>query len=329
MEFSLPIFLFVLVLGVIQLAVGVVLGRCLPVRRDLQQDESGGELGHFRQVARRIYQLLASLSQDVDQHRHHVAQMSDDLVAARSGDPARLADFVVESVSQLMHLNANLQTRLSAAEDKLREQTQQIESHVVEARTDPLTRLPNRRAFDDELVRRVAQWQRRRTRFYLVMIDLDHFKQLNDRHGHLAGDHVLRRLAVVLRSALGEGEMVARVGGEEFAAILCDKPLPEARQLVEAIRQAVVSENFVFETARVSSTISLGLAAVQSGDDPVSLVGRADEALYAAKRAGRNRSFYHNGSRCEPIALPDASDAQWQQVCDQLRQRLADLIEAS
>jgi len=265
-------------------------------------------LGHFRQIARRIYQLVASLSEDVDQHRSNVARVNDDLATARSGDPARLTDFVVESVSQLMHLNANLQTRLSAAEDKLREQTQQIESHVVEARTDPLTRLPNRRAFDDELVRRVA-------------------KQLNDQHGHLAGDHVLRRLAVVLRSALGEDEMVARVGGEEFAALLAEKPLPEARQLVEAMRQAVAGEQFVFETARVRPTVSLGLAMVQSGDDPVALVGRADEALYAAKRAGRNRSFYHNGTRCEPIAVPDANDAQWQQVCDQLRNRLAELVE--
>jgi len=327
MEFSVPIFLFVLVLGIVQLAVGVVFGRCLPVKRDRAEAESRAELGHFRQIARRIYQLVASLSEDVDQHRSNVARVNDDLATARSGDPARLTDFVVESVSQLMHLNANLQTRLSAAEDKLREQTQQIESHVVEARTDPLTRLPNRRAFDDELVRRVAEWQRRRTRFYLIMIDLDHFKQLNDQHGHLAGDHVLRRLAVVLRSALGEDEMVARVGGEEFAALLAEKPLPEARQLVEAMRQAVAGEQFVFETARVRPTVSLGLAMVQSGDDPVALVGRADEALYAAKRAGRNRSFYHNGTRCEPIAVPDANDAQWQQVCDQLRNRLAELVE--
>lgn len=329
MEFSLPIFLFVLVLGIIQLAVGVVFGRCLPLRGAPESSECLAELGHFRHLARRVYQLLAGLSRDVDHHQHDVARVGEELAAARAGDPVRLADFVVESISQLMHLNAQLQTRLSAAEEKLRAQTQQIESHVVEARTDPLTRLPNRRAFEDELVCRVAQWQRQRRRFHLVMIDLDHFKQLNDRYGHLAGDHVLRRVAAVLHSAVGEGEMVARVGGEEFAALLHDRPLPEARKLVEALRHAVAGEKFVFENTRLSPTISLGLATVQSGDDPVAVVARADEALYAAKRGGRNRSFYHNGSHCEPIGVPDASDAQWQQVCDQLRQRLSELIDAS
>jgi len=154
MEFSVPIFLFVLLLGIVQLAVGVIFGRCLPVHGERRRRERNGlDASHFSQIARRVYQVIANISRDVDEHRSQVARMNDDLAAASCEDPARLAEFVVESVSHLMDLNANLQSRLSAAEDKLREQTRQIESHVAEARTDPLTRLPNRRAFDDDIWR--------------------------------------------------------------------------------------------------------------------------------------------------------------------------------
>jgi len=329
MEFSVPIFLFVLLLGIVQLAVGVIFGRCLPVHGERRRRERNGlDASHFSQIARRVYQVIANISRDVDEHRSQVARMNDDLAAASCDDPARLAEFVVESVSHLMDLNANLQSRLSAAEDKLREQTRQIESHVAEARTDPLTRLPNRRAFDDELARRLRAWQRHGKHFYVAMIDLDHFKKLNDHHGHLAGDHVLRRIGAVLRSALSEEAMVARVGGEEFAVLLGDRPLSEVRQLIEAVRRAVAAEELVFDNTRVRPTISAGLAMVRDGDDPASLLGRADEALYAAKGAGRNRAFYHNGTQCEPITVPDATDAKWQQICDQLRDRLAQLVES-
>jgi diguanylate cyclase len=326
MEISLPVFLLVLGLAVLQLVVGVVLGRCLPGRHQMPAGESS-EQGYFRHLAARLGQVVGSVAEDVKGHQVRIQEASRQLASVEPGDPDTMSRLVLTTITHVMEINEGLQARLSAAEEKLREQNAQIESHIAEARTDPLTRLPNRRAFDDELVARVACWQRRREPFGVIMIDVDHFKRLNDQYGHLAGDHVLRRLAEILGDAARPPDLVARVGGEEFGIILPDAPPSEARRLAEALREAVAREEFLFEDVRLERTISLGVASVQAADDPTSMVRRADEALYVAKRAGRNCTYFHNGVKCERVVPETRGDAQLQHICDQLRDRMADLAE--
>src|SRR6185503_7619557 len=106
-------------------------------------------------------------------------------------------------------------------------------------RTDALTGLANRRAFDDELNRRFAEWQRRKTMFSLLILDVDHFKKFNDTHGHQAGDAVLTGVAATLRQTFREMDLVARYGGEEFAAILPVTNLTEALRAAERARAAI------------------------------------------------------------------------------------------
>ena len=325
MEFSLPIFLIVLGLGILQLAVGVVFGRCLPGwgRRD-----EAAVRHHFDAVRRLVggvQQVVAGVAHDVGHHRTRLREVHLTLEAAQSDEPGRLNQFVLGSLARLMEINEELQSRLTAAETRLQQQTEQIESHVAEARTDPLTRLPNRRAFDDAMVRRIAEYQRRLTPFCVSILDVDHFKQLNDRYGHLAGDHVLRRIGDVLRAVAGEGELVARIGGEEFGVILPRRSTGEACHVIEAIRTSIAAESFQFEETPLQATVSLGLAAVESGDDPITLVRRADEALYAAKRGGRNCAYLHNGQTCERIQPDGPEEAELHQICDELRRRVAEL----
>jgi len=158
------------------------------------------------------------------------------------------------------------------------------------AMRDGLTGLYNRRAFDDQLRHALAREDRHKGRLGLVLLDIDHFKKLNDTFGHPAGDAVLRHTAQVIERHLRRGDEAARFGGEEFAIILPDADEAGAHRLAERVRAAVEKSQLVFEGARLSVTVSLGAAVWPAdGKDEESLIAAADRALYAAKQAGRNR----------------------------------------
>jgi len=158
-----------------------------------------------------------------------------------------------------------------------------------------LTGLANRRVFDGQMAQRVAEFERYGNIFSLLLLDADHFKELNDTHGHQAGDTVLRRLADVLRQTVRESDIVARYGGEEFAVILPETSIDGARWSSERIRKAVEAESVPVGKTDLAVTLSIGAAEVLSGEDVSELIERADAALYASKRAGRNCSHWHDG----------------------------------
>ncbi len=155
---------------------------------------------------------------------------------------------------------------------------------------DGLTNLYNRRAFNELLAQAVAREDRQGGRLALILLDLDHFKKLNDTYGHPAGDEALRATARVLTQHLRKGDQAARYGGEEFVVILPGTEEEGALHLADRVREALHTHRLVFEGARIAISASLG-AAVWPGDgkDPEALLGAADRALYASKQAGRNR----------------------------------------
>jgi diguanylate cyclase (GGDEF)-like protein len=152
---------------------------------------------------------------------------------------------------------------------------------------DALTGLPNRRAFDDRLAIELARGARYGVPCALVMIDLDHFKHVNDRFGHPAGDEVLRRIASRLQAEKRAGDLVARYGGEEFAAILAHADAGAAAAWAERARAAVAAQRVPWGQAQISLTASFGVAAAPAhGPDAPALIEAADAALYEAKRLG-------------------------------------------
>lgn len=155
-----------------------------------------------------------------------------------------------------------------------------------QATHDPLTGLVNRYHFEDVLRREIERAQRYHTPFSLVMMDIDHFKSVNDRHGHLIGDMVLRRFADTLRGKVRAADVLARWGGEEFMLLLPDTHQEGAAVLAEAIR-ARVSETPMPGPGRI--TVSLAVTGYRSGESSHGLLKRLDGALYEAKRGGRNR----------------------------------------
>jgi diguanylate cyclase (GGDEF)-like protein len=181
--------------------------------------------------------------------------------------------------------------------EQLREQeTQlQIETQTHAALTDDLTQIANRRAFDNDIRGRHAEFQRYGCPVSIIMLDVDRFKNFNDSFGHLAGDVVLKGVARVLSDSLRKVDVVARYGGEEFVVICPETKFEDAIQAAQSIRLAIEMARFEFEGQSLQVTASLGLARLVQGEEVADLIGRGDEALYAAKNAGRNCVFYHDG----------------------------------
>lgn len=173
------------------------------------------------------------------------------------------------------------------------QKTQALQAELAEARrqatTDPLTGLANRRCFDEALS--AALGEVASVPLALVIIDVDHFKSVNDTHGHHLGDDVLRLLAATLPQAIGTDALAARFGGEEFCVILRGAGLPEAARAAEDIRLRIAAASLALRQTgqRLSVTASLGLAVASAGETAGQLIERADAALYEAKRGGRNR----------------------------------------
>jgi diguanylate cyclase (GGDEF)-like protein len=148
------------------------------------------------------------------------------------------------------------------------------------ARTDDLTGLPNRRAWQEELPREVSRARRSEHELCVAMLDLDHFKRFNDEHGHQAGDRFLKQAAGAWSDVLRETDLIARYGGEEFALALPDCPPQKALTVIERIREATPGDE----------TLSAGVAFWNGSESADDLLGRADVALYEAKARGRNQA---------------------------------------
>lgn len=188
------------------------------------------------------------------------------------------------------HLMARL-GEIHQLQEQLREQ----------AIRDPLTGLYNRRYLDETLTRELARAQREGGPLSLILIDIDRFKQINDTHGHPAGDEVLRTLAGLLREGARLEDIPCRYGGEEFLLVLPGMDLPAARQRAEDWRERFAGQPVIGEGFALDATLSAGIAVFPAhGQDSAALIEAADRALYAAKRLGRNR--------CETATPPSPTD---------------------
>jgi diguanylate cyclase (GGDEF)-like protein len=156
---------------------------------------------------------------------------------------------------------------------------------------DGMTGIHNKRYFTEFLDREIAVCSRHGHPLTLVMFDVDHFKKVNDTHGHLAGDAVLKDLAARIRPRIRREDLFARYGGEEFACVLPSTALPGGIVFAEHLRTLIAERPCQFENLSISFTISIGVTTLhrETGVDPAALIKRADENLYVAKRGGRNR----------------------------------------
>jgi len=232
-------------------------------------------------------QYLLALSQRI------IRLLIDAVIEARLPAAAEKIDAIVRmlrfsnAISIEAQMEAQSTTATAQATSALRADVTALEALVYR---DALTGLFNRRHFDQSLAAATAHALRHGTPLCLMLADIDRFKRVNDRHGHLAGDRVLRALAARMSEVVRANDVLARFGGEEFAAILPATTLPQAVQCAERLRVAAEALTVVSgERDRIRFTISLGVAHFQDEESSESLIRAADAALYAAKREGRNR----------------------------------------
>ncbi len=289
-----PIFLLGLAVGTGLLVVGLLLGYWFGRKSSSGTDVVDRQ--QFLSFLRNLSHWTSEFSGDVTRYQSQLTSLND---RAKSNDPPQREE-VVELLRQIMQANQQLQQRLDSAEERLESQTDQISNYLTEARTDGLTGLFNRRAFDKAIDELFADWQKKDQVFSLALIDIDHFKHINDTYGHPAGDAVLKHIAATLQMELNEAVCVARYGGEEFA-ILTVANVEEAAVALDHLRNAVSKIEVTHEEHRISVTLSGGISKIELDDKIGKLVRRADEALYAAKLGGRNRVYLHDGQLCRLV----------------------------
>lgn len=204
---------------------------------------------------------------------------------------ASLEQRVEARTGQLRELNAKLRQEMNTRERLYQERRELVEKLEASANTDPLTGISNRRYFFDAGELAVRRSARRDQPLAVIMFDVDHFKAINDSHGHGTGDQALRHLVALSRQALRDIDLLARIGGEEFAVVLEDAEESQAALVAERLRALVAAAPLQAGDVRVPMSISVGVA-VQSRQAPLgldALLARADRALYQAKAGGRNR----------------------------------------
>jgi diguanylate cyclase len=241
-----------------------------------------------------VQNLLQMASRDTSSYGDTLEGVSGQLMKAN--DPALMKvviDNLVTATRSMSTRSKKLEERLTQSRTEVARLKDSIEAVREEARTDQLTTLSNRKAFDEKFERSVDAANNDKQPLSLIMGDIDRFKTFNDTWGHQTGDQVLRLVAFCMKESVRTPpDLAARYGGEEFAVILPGANLETANQVAERIRTSVESKRVMKRSTGEdlgTITMSLGVALYQPGEPSAELIKRADECLYAAKHAGRNR----------------------------------------
>jgi diguanylate cyclase len=202
---------------------------------------------------------------------------------------------LIDDTDSVLASNQSMESMLEAMNEEVDMLRNNLQTLNKEAFTDKLTAVPNRRAFDKKIETLLDYYHDEQQGFSLLLIDIDHFKQFNDTHGHMVGDRVLKYVASVMTGGIKGDDMLARYGGEEFVVLLPNTSYEDAIAVGNHIREKVSSNKLVDNNAQKKVlgyvTISIGVAAITAEDNADSIVERADKALYLAKDKGRNKVF--------------------------------------
>lgn len=272
---------------------------------------------NYRQSIENAQNLDNDLRQQVT-HLHDDVQVSSDLAALKQQVASRLNNVMqrLQSYQEQQNvLNAKLLERfesLSVHAKQMEKESQSLSTQLEEQRQkalqDTLTGLPNRAAWNERFALEHARLQRNGSPLTLGIIDLDHFKQVNDSYGHLAGDKVLKIIATELKKRLRKTDFIARIGGEEYVVLLPDTPLPRGYEVMEKLRLAIQNCPFHFKGEPVTVTFSAGVGEVRADESMGNAFERIDQTLYIAKNAGRNSVRSADPLAADPTSMPNSEN---------------------
>lgn len=265
-----------------------------PGSSTLEHEEREAALADNARVIRSVLLDIASAIQRLDgatdRSTTNLSSVRDSVRGMKL--PQDITDcqrLILSELDKVIGTNHTLKKELADSKAHLAEQQRQIESLQTAVRVDGLTQVANRAYFDEYLAGALRHFQRYKEPFSLMLVDIDHFKAINDTHGHQAGDRILRAMARKMKAAVRGSDFVARYGGEEFAVVLIRAGLPVALEVAENVRHSIETTAFRLEESTLHVTVSIGVAEVAAGDTPESIIKRADDALYKAKGSGRNQ----------------------------------------
>jgi diguanylate cyclase len=247
---------------------------------------------------KQVLDMIDAAAGSATSYSESLADASAKLAGTYDRDTMRaIIERLMEGAKAIETNNKKLEANLSASKQEIERLQESLAAVRSESFTDQLTGLSNRKFFDVALTKAIAEARGKGEPLSLMMADVDHFKQFNDKFGHQTGDQVLRLVAAAMKQSVKNQAVVARYGGEEFVIALSNTPLRTALAIADEIRRSVMAKELVKRTSgerlgRV--TISIGVALLHTDDVAQLLIERADNCLYAAKRKGRNNVV------CEP-----------------------------
>ncbi len=249
--------------------------------------------GNLQDLMQDVNASLISADQQTDQFGGSLDQFSHSVDSKTP--PLEVQALVGSLINDTQHMQAVTQN----LQNNLQEKTQQIEALKAEleeertrSRTDMMTKLANRAAFFETLDASLEKPDKERGELCLLMMDIDHFKRVNDKHGHLVGDRVIRFVANTIRKCIKGRDLAARFGGEEFTVLMEQTPRLGAKRVGHQIMAEISSAKLLRADTKQELgiiTLSIGLAVYRPGEEKLAFIERADQALYQAKQKGRNR----------------------------------------
>jgi diguanylate cyclase len=247
----------------------------------------------LKKVLSEIIRAIKNTDQHFSKSEEHIEAISDSLVSNLSeADVNLIVNRIKLEIKTLESTSSSFKEQLQQATREIDQLKMMMARYRNEALKDPLTRIANRRGFENMLKEAIGQANTEGKSLCLIIADIDHFKKINDTHGHLVGDNVLRIVAATIKDSIKGRDLVARIGGEEFAILLPETPVQGAMKLADNIRLTFEKLDLKKKNTGESLgniTLSFGVAVYETEEASEDFVNRADKALYQSKRTGRNK----------------------------------------
>lgn len=235
---------------------------------------------------------------DLAGHGQNLGELADQICEVQDFNEIKsIVDKMIIETKELVNSGKRLQTRMKISSEDLKQLQQELEKSQQEAQTDTLTLLINRRGLEKRFELERIRAKQNSAPFSIIMLDIDHFKKVNDNFGHLVGDSLLRGIANILRSHLRSNDIAARYGGEEFLILLPETGIEGAKAVGNKIQNSLSSKEWKLKETGQSMgkiTVSMGISLYKLNESEDNLIKRADDALYIAKNNGRDQIISQN-----------------------------------
>lgn len=308
------VLLIVVGVGIVQIAVGVAIGRLLPVIPSskplagrMTRHEAKRELEGVSELTHKLYNMMADLSNDVGRQRIRVEQLTKEFNAVaeeRTGD-SKFKKATRSMLGELQSVIERMAQRISDVETELRDRASEVDQRLGEFDADPLLGLPSRAFLEASMAERIDDCRRRGTPFSLGSVDMDQLGETNARFGTAAGDRLLRTAVDAIKQAIGRTATIARMGDDEIGILFPNCDLHSAAEKLTAARLRASESTLGVPSGTLRPLFSFGVAQYAPREKASTLVARCDKALAAAKQAGRDRGYLHDGKECTPVVPPE------------------------